>query len=840
VDSALYNFEHCDRERWLPGCSCHDILNGIFIDVGMQPMSPWQRLIAIILSMIKNYLLITWRSMMKNKFFIFVNILGLAIAIGCCSVAWFNWEFDAKFDNNHAQASNIYRVSTVREFEGTSTLYGFAPVPLGNLIRQNISDVDRTVRMSWSFSNFKVNDNLFPAELAYVDPDFFQVFTFELLFGDARELKDKSKIFLSEEMAMKLFATTDVVGKPLTQVMGSVIKEYLVGGVYRKQPNNSSFRESAYTHYDNYFDETKEITENDWKYRNTVFVLINDRSRLDVVSRQIQPYKENNNKVREDFIIREFKLDPFVGMGRRDSANDTWTQTRTSSPTAAVISPAIMAVLVLLIACFNMTNTAIAISSRRLKEIGIRKVMGSMRSQLIIQFLGETTFICAIALVGGLFLGELLLQGWNALWEEMHLASHYFDDPGFLLFLIAILFFTAMVAGAYPAFYISHFEPVSILKGKLRFGGTNYFTRTLLGLQYAISLVAVIFAIAFYGNSIYQRDFDIGFNQKAVIIAYVENQNEYETYKNALLTNKDIESVAGSKHSIFSSRYNDPVKFGSKQLEADIIDVGDNYVGTMGLTIIEGRDFIKDSETDRRESVLVTERFAETFGWDVAVGKQIIWMDTVRLYVIGVVRNVYTQGLWREMDPLMIRYTSPDQYSHVIVKAPVAKVTDVNKFMETRWKEVFPNRLYNGWYLDAGMAEAVTVNNNIVKMFAFMGVIALVLSVTGLFTLVSLNIIKRMKEIGVRKVLGASIANITRIVNTEFIIILFIAALLGSAMSYFAVEALMASIWKYYQPAGSATFVVSVLIMFVISGLAIGFKVFSAASMNPVNTLRDE
>lgn len=790
--------------------------------------------------MIKNYLTITWRSMMKNKFFIFVNILGLAIAIGCSIVAYFNWEFDAKFDDHHSQAENIYRVSTVREFDKTTTLYGFAPVPLGNVIRHNIPDVEKTVRMSWSFSNFKVEDNLFPSELAYADPDFFQVFTFEMVAGDPGQLNDKSRIFLREDMALKLFATTDVVGKSLTQVIGSVVKEYVVGGVFKKQPNNSSFRELAYTHYDNYFDEAKEVNENDWKHRNTLFVLVDDPTRLDAISKQLQPYKENNNKVREDFIIREFKLDPFVGMGRRDSANDTWTQTRESSPTAAVISPMIMAILVLLIACFNMTNTSIAISSRRLKEIGIRKVMGSMRSQLIVQFLGETTFVCAIALVLGLALGELLLSGWNALWEHMNLTSHYLDNPRFLLFVIVILFFTAMVAGGYPAFYISHFEPVSILKGKLKFGGTNYFTRILLGLQYAISLVAVIFAVAFYGNSIYQRDFDIGFSQKAVIIAYVENQSEYETYKNALLASKDIESIAGSRHSIFSSRYNDPVKHGSSQLEVDIIDVGDDYLGTMGLTIVQGRDFRKDSETDRKESIIVTEKFAESFGWDEAIGKQIIWMDTVKLYVVGVIRNVYTQGLWREMDPMMIRYTRPDQYSHVIVRAPAAKITDVNKFMEAKWKEVFPNRLYNGWYLNASMAEALTVNNNIVKMFAFMGVIALVLSVTGLFTLVSLNIIKKMKEIGVRKVLGASIANITRIINTEFMIILFIAALLGSAMSYFAVEALMASIWKYYQPAGSAAFFVSVFLMFVISGIAIGYKVFSAASMNPVNTLRDE
>jgi putative ABC transport system permease protein len=529
-----------------------------------------------------------------------------------------------------------------------------------------------------------------------------------------------------------------------------------------------------------------------------------------------------------------------VGMAQSDSANDTWTQTHQANPRAAVISPMIMAVMILLIACFNMTNTAIAISSRRLKEIGVRKVMGSMRGQLIVQFLGETTFICAIALFLGLFLGEVLLGAWNALWENMKLTSHYLDNPAFLLFMIGTLAFTAVMAGGYPAFYVSHFKPVTILKGKLKFAGTNYFTRALLGLQYSISLIAVIFAIAFYGNSVYQRDLDMGFDATGVITAYVENQGEFETYRNALLANRDILSVAGAKHSIFSSRYNNPVKYQSKQLEVDIMDVGDDYLKTMGLTLVKGRDFRRDSETDRKESIIVTEKFADSFGWDDAIGKEILWNDTVKLYVIGVIRDVYTQGVWREMEPMMLRYTRPDQYTHVLVSGSARALHDINDFMEMEWRKIFPNRLYNGWYISSGLTQAVSVNTNIAKMFAFMGTVAFILSVTGLFSMVSLNIIRRMKEIGVRKVLGASIMNITRIINTEFMIILVVSAMLGSGLSYFLVDILMSSIWKYYQAASAATFVVSVSLMFVFSAAAIGYKVFSTASMNPVNTLRDE
>lgn len=790
--------------------------------------------------MIKNYFLITWRSMMKNKLFIFINILGLSIGIGCCIVAYFNWEFSATFDSYNQNKEKIYRISTVREFEGQSTLFGFAPLPLGAVLKQSLAEGEKLTRFSWSGSNFKVEDNLFPGGLAYVDPEIFDIFTFEILAGHPSALKDKSKVMISDELAVKLFGSTEAVGKQITQVMGTTLKEVEVGGVYRVPPTNSTLGTDAFMNYENYFEESTTVKEDDWKVRNTVFVMLDNEARVDVITKQIQAYRENNNKVREDFQISKFILDPLVGMAYRDEANDTWSQTRSGSPPAAVVAPVIMALLLLLIACFNMTNTAIAISSRRLKEIGIRKVMGSMRSQLIAQFIGETTFVCFVALLLGLVFGEILLGSWNALWEDMKLQSHYLDNPQFMLFLIGVLAITALIAGSYPAFYISKFEPVSILKGKLKFGGTNFFTRALLMLQYAFSLIAIVFAFAFYENSKYQQNFDIGFNMNGVIIAYVNNQGEFETYRNALSENGDITSIAGSQHSVYSSRYNDPVKHEEKQLEVDIIDVGDDYLKTMGFTLIEGRDFQRDSENDRKESIIITEKMAQDFGWSEPLGKEVTWMDTVKLYVIGVVKNVYTQGLWREMEPMMIRYTSPEKYSHVIISAPVNKLTEVNKFMEQQWKEVFPNRLYNGRMLNESLAESATVNNNIVKMFLFLGLVALALSATGLFTLVSLNIIKKMKEIGVRKVLGASISNITRIINTEFVVILLIASILGCVLSYFAVDALMGSIWRYYQSTTTITFVLSVSIMFLISAIAIGYKVFSAASVNPVSTLRDE
>jgi len=793
--------------------------------------------------MIKNYLLTTFRSMMKNKLFIFINIFGMGIAIAQCITGYFAYEYDATFDRNHKNHASIYRVSATREFDGKITSHSYTSLPLGEIVSKTFPDVDQSSRYYHSYSNFKRDNDLFPANATYVDPDFFQLFSFYFITGSPAALKDKSSVLISEDIAIKLFGDASTAqGKTITQVYGLDLKELQIGGVFKDQPMNSSFYRkngSAYINFNNYKDENKTAPEHDWKVYNTLFVQIKDASRVSEVQNQLQPYIENNNQVREDFQVKEYVLDQFSELAHNDRSGEVRSASWGAPPISAVIGSNVMGILVLLLACFNLTNTSIAIASRRLKEIGIRKVLGSSRKHLITQYLGETLVICFAAMLMGLLLSDFLVRGWNFLWEYFKLTPHY-DNPIFLLFLFGILIFVAILAGSYPAFYISKFNPVTILKGKLQFGGTNYFTRILLGLQFSISLISIVCAIGFIQNSQYQREYDLGFDVNGSVIAWVDNQSEFDTYSNALKTNPQILSIAGARSGIFSNRANDPIKYESAQMEVDIIEVGEKYLSTMNLKLLEGRDFIKDSETDNKESVIVTEKLVEDFGWVKPLGKEIIWKDTVKLYVIGVIKNVHTQGLWREMEPMMIRYVLPAQFTQMVVSTGTQQVVSVNKFMEEAWSTVFPNRLYNGRMLNESVAQAEEVNVNIVSMFGIMGLITLLLSATGLYTLVSLNIVKRMKEIGVRKVLGASVTNITRIVNTEFVIILVLASALGSWAGYVQSDLIMGSIWRYYQSPNSITFITSVALLFIICFLAIGYKVFKVATMNPVDSLKEE
>jgi putative ABC transport system permease protein len=501
----------------------------------------------------------------------------------------------------------------------------------------------------------------------------------------------------------------------------------------------------------------------------------------------------------------------------------------------------VMAVLLLLLACFNFTNTSIAISSQRLKEIGIRKVMGGLRKQLIFQFLSENLLLCFFGLIAGLLIAEILVPAYDAMWPWLTLNLSYTENAGFFLFLILLLVITALIAGSYPSFYITSFEPVSILKGKARFGGTNWFTRILLGGQFVISLLSIIMGVAFYSNGQYQRNYDLGFDTKTVISAWVNNEGMFNTYRDAIASNKDIKMVAGTKDHIANSFYNDPVKFESIEREVDILDVGDNYLDVMGMTLVAGRGFQKDSETDRKESIIVTEEFVKEFGWkDDPIGKRIVWNDTSQLFVIGVVKNIFSRALWEPIEPTMIRYTAPDKYKQLVINTDVDKVKSVNEFMEKKWKEVFPNTVYGGQRIDQELAETDEINRNLTSMFGFLGFFAALMTGIGLYTLVSLNIVKKMKEIGVRKVLGASISNIASVINYEFIINLGIATIFGSVLGYLAANWLMDSIWEYYLKLGFISLGLSVLAMISIAMLSVGYKTISTASLNPTKTLRDE
>lgn len=781
--------------------------------------------------MLKNYLLITLRNLRQNKVFVLINMLGMGIAIACCITAYLNWDFSTNFDKNHLNSATIYRIQARYEDQGKSNRHAQVPTPVGGIVKENFTDVDKVVRYTTENGDIRIGDEVFNTSIAYADEGFFDLFTFNGTFK-----YDQSSIVISSDLALKYFNTTHAEGKQITRINNGQLTELTVSGVFEKQPLNSSFAFEAITLF-------PDDNDTDWKQSNTVFVQINDPSRVNAITQQLQTFIDPQNKAMPDFKFTEYYLQNFKTLAA-SFHGETWLsgeQLRWGFPPSAVIGPAIMAIFLLMLSCFNFTNISVAMAGRRLKEIGIRKTMGGIRLQLIIQFLGESVVLCFMALLTGLVIAEYLVPAYNSLWPGIKLTLNYTDNIMFFVFLSMLLFGTALIAGMYPALYITSFKPVAILKGKMKFGGTNWFTRTLLTFQFTISLLCMICGVAFVRNAAYQKEYDLGFNRDGIIRVNVQDRLEFDAYKNLLVSNPDIISIAGSKDHVAEGFYTAALKFGTTEMKAETVDVGDDYLETMSITIIEGRDFERDSETDKKESVLVSEEFVKQMGIQgSAIGKRLLWADSVQLFIVGVTKNIYTTGFWKPVAPVMLRYIGPEKYTQMVVAAAPGKLFDVNDFMKEQWKKVSPNTLYGGNYAIGDLQAAEMINKNSLSMFGFLGIVAAVLSATGLFALLSLNILKRMKEIGVRKLLGASAQNIAGVINREFVIIMAIASLLGGGLGFMAGNTAMDAIWEYYKNIDLITLGICIGTLFSVALIAVGYKTIVTSKMNPVDALRSE
>lgn len=605
--------------------------------------------------MLKNYLIITLRSLSKRMLFVFINILGMGLAVALCIVAYLNWDFRDNWDRDQKNSNKIYRVQFKHDLDDQEDKYAISPTPLATHIKENIKDVKVVSRYVSAYINFRIKDEVFTPSIFYADSSFFEMFNLELKHGSLKSFKGKNKIYISDELANRYFNREDVVGEQITQINHDTNREFEIVGIFKKRPRNSSCRFDVITLWENQSDHI--LKDNNWKEWCSTFALIDNPMKVQSVAGQLTKYVEVQNRARPDLKVKEFYLERFKGIQEiRDlKGNDLWI----GAPKAVVTIPSIMSALLLLLACFNFTNTSIALSSQRLKEISIRKVMGGLRKQLIVQFLSENLFLCSLGFIAGLFIAEFLVPAYDSLWWWLELDLNYIENYGILIFIFGLLILTGILAGSYPAFYITSFDPISILKGRAKLGGTNWLTRTLLAAQFSITLVTIIFAIGFFRNAQYQKNFDLGYTKTDIISIWID-ANAFNTYRDAIVNNKEIINIAGTKDHVSNSFYSESVRYEAIEKQVDIMEVGDEYLDALNIKVFSGRGFNKDSETDRVKSVIVSEEFVKRFSWkDNPIGKRIVWRDSIQLYIIGTTKNIYARTLFSPIEPMMIRYIIP-------------------------------------------------------------------------------------------------------------------------------------------------------------------------------------
>lgn len=791
--------------------------------------------------MFKNYLLVTFRNLLKNKIFTLINILGLGIALAVCIVAFFNNMFNYEFDRFNTNFNEIYRVTSFRDMQGREQEYGIVPATLGLEIKKDIPGIERAARLMRTGSPVKIGDNIFPGQISYIDPEFLDIFTFNIINGDKASISGQGNVLISETMSKSLFGDEFPVGKAVT-IVNDQNKEFTftVGGIFSDMPENSSFRIDVLSHFDNFL-LMWNLNDADWKFMTTVlFVQIPNKSLIPSISKLLRNYLPVQNAAREDFRINRFSLVPLKEVG--SNTRNIWSSGLFPSlHPAALIAPPIMAIFILLIACLNFANTAIAIFSKRLKEIGLRKTFGGQRRQLVVQFMFETLIICFLALLVGIAFSAVLVPAYSNLWAYMSIELTFGKYGFFWLFLVLLLLVTGFVAGVYPAIHVSSFSPVNIIKGINLFKSSGNFSSILLTMQFTISVMALVMGIVFARNAEYQRTLDLGYDRDKVIVVPV-TRDLYTSFRNEIISNPKIISAEGTMNHLGWGSYRRPVKDADKQLEVDVMDVGPGYAETMGLRLTEGRLFDKTRVTADREnnSIIVNQKLVKDFGWSGGTGRSITLYDTTTLRIIGVVEDFYMSGVWEVIEPVMLRLSVSDQFNVIAVRADPEDIPGVLDFIGEKWKTQGTNQIFGGRMQEDLMQEEKDINGSILKVNMFLAIVATLMSLVGMFNLVSLDILRKTKEVGIRKIQGAPVPLLMFLLSKKFLIILLIASLLGCAGGYYISVALMDSIWDYFVKVGAGILLSAAIIMIIATILTLAFRIIRAAMKNPVDSLRYE
>ena len=793
--------------------------------------------------MLSNYFKIAFRVLWRNKIYVVLNVVGLGFAIACCILAYLNYNYRAKFDQNHTQTEDIYRLNSERLVEGTKQTWGVVPVPLAKAMQKDLAGADHIARLSSAAVIVKHNENTFDERIHYTDKNLFDFFTFPLKFGNLSGFDKAKKVIISEALAEKYFSKQMAVGQSLT-IVGPEgdYKMYTVAAVAQKIPANSSIQFDIITSFENQF-ANRQIPPDDWANPAliTTFVQLKDGQAARFITSSLMPHVAPHNSNRPDWLLQSFSLQPFSELATSSDIDMSGyvhgSQLNSNPRGVLVIVPAIMSIFILMITCFNFTNVSIAFASGRLKEIGVRKVIGGLRSELIWQFLTENIILCFLASTLGFLFVDLLMPAMIRL-TGVDLSPDLTKDYGFWLFLILVPAVSAICSGLYPAVYVSSFQPVRILKGKTSLGSSSRFTRFLLLAQFSLSCFALVVGIVMTQNAVFQQNADFGYAINEVAVVEINNPRQYGVLSQAIRSHPEIESVAGSAQQIGDGTYTSTAKTQSGQLEAQVARVGgQDYLNTMGIVLIQGRQF-HEGEADVDASILVNQTFVQQSGLKQPLGQQVT-LDSTKYVIVGVVRDYKEYGLHDLVPPCVLRLAKPDEYRYMVVRATKDKLPQVAAYLQTAWHKVSPNLPYRGFLQSDLIEKELRMTQGFKSIAFFLAFVTLLLSASGLFAQISLNIDKRSKEIGIRKVLGASVLQIIGSVNRRFIHILLIAFVVGSIFGYlFTSKFIFQFIFKYHPDAGAAPYIGTFLTVVLCCCIIIGSKVYRAATANPIERLR--
>ena len=811
--------------------------------------------------MLKNYLKIAWRNLLKNKTFSIINIAGLAIGLACFLLIALYVADELSYDRYNINADRIYRVNTDLRFGGSDMKLAVCSDPMAATLKRDYPQVEDAARIyASSGSKLIKKGTVFIEEqrVANADSTLFNIFTLPAIEGDTQHaLSEPNSVVITESMANKYFGSTHVTGK-IIETSEQKNNLYKITAVIKDIPHNSHFNfdflfsmhnlNYDFGHYLNHNFQTYVLLKKGTDYKAF------DKNFVQVVEKYVLPQAKQFMQISSMEAFRksgnnlEYHLMPVTDIHLKSGR---FPELDVNGSMQYVYIFSAVALFILLIACINFMNLSTARSASRSKEVGIRKVLGTNKKSLVWQFLTESTMMVFIALTIALFIASLIMPFFNDVSSKSLTIATLFSYKT-LPFLLLLPFVVGALAGSYPAFFLSSFQPIAVLKGKVNAGFKKSSLRSgLVIFQFAISIVLIIGVTIIYNQLNYIQTKKLGFNKDQVLILNGTGALD----KNAEVFKNEVAKMNGIKSASFggylpvngSSRSDDTYSTGAVLNDKNAFSmqswsVDYDYINTLGMELSKGRNFSREFKTDS-SAVIINETAAKMLGYNNPIGKKIytftndIPPQSIAYTVIGVVKDFHFESLRQTIGPLCMRMANNSWAT--VFKVSTTDIKGLLKNIETKWKTMAPGMPFNYQFLDESFDNMYRAEQRIGKIALAFAILTILIACLGLFGLATYMAEQRTKEIGVRKVLGASVSNLISMLSKDFLKLVLVAALLAFPIAWYAMHKWLQD-FAFKVNISWWVFILAGVISVSIAILAVSSQAIKAALNNPVKSLRTE
>jgi putative ABC transport system permease protein len=813
--------------------------------------------------MLRNYIKIAWRNLMKNKTFSFINIFGLSIGLTCCLLIALYLNYELSYDKQHTDGKNIYQLGTIFVREKEEHAMPNTPAPMAGMMQQEFPEIEETVRLLGLFGEDKTllryNEHNNAAVSFYenkgylTDPAFFRFFQYNFTEGNAAHALDNpNTVVLSEEIAKKLFGQQPALNKVIHVSSGTNGEnDVTVTGVFKPSLAPSHINARFFMAFKGGAMEQYSLRSNNLAYNNMFYTYLKLKNGADAGKLEAKfpafITKYAGNDLKSAGFYKKQYLTPLTEIHLSGKSKDNVTPP--GSMTYLYILGSI-ALFALLIACINFMNLSTARSSKRSTEVGIRKVLGAGKGSLIRQFLGESFLMSMIAFAFAIVFTILCLPAFSAAsGKELYLSftEHAWILAGF--FVLSVL--TGFIAGIYPAFYLSSFKPVRILKSKFSSSFAAVSVRKgLVVFQFIISAILIISSVVIANQMRYMRSKDLGFSKDQEIVIPFRSKTARETYtslKTELAKLPDIKSVGASTYypGIFNPSDISIYKEGSNINNAQVAkfnNVDESFIQTLNIKLLAGRLFSKEFPGDTANGIILNEEAITKMGFtspEEAAGKIIYNIRAMPLKIVGVVKNFHFEDLQRPITPYGFGLNSRIDYQYLIVHANTPDMASLINNISKTWQKLNPSEPLEYNFLDEQFQKSYQAQDRLADIVKYFTIIAIMISCLGLFGLAAFSAEQRTKEIGIRKVLGASVSNLVLLISKDFIKLVLIAVILASPVAWYIMNKWLQD-FAYRTSIGWTVFALSASIAFLIAFVTVSTQAIRGALSNPVKSLRTE